>query len=74
MASNNETVAYERVRWTSIKELRWRLKVATDALTELQTRLVASVYDGKINPYKALEITERALAAIAEEGVKDGKQ
>ena len=56
-----------------IKKLRWRLKVATDALTELQTRLVASVYDGKINPYEALEITERALAAIAEEGVKDGK-
>ena len=57
-----------------IAELRERIKIAEDALTELQTRLVASVYDGTKNPYEALEITERALAAIAEEGVKDGKQ
>ena len=46
-----------------VDELRKCLKVAEDALTELQTRLVASVYDGTINPYEALDITERALAA-----------
>ena len=51
-----------------IAELRERLKVAEDALTELQTRLVASVHDGTMNPYEALDITERALAAIREKG------
>lgn len=45
-----------------------KLKIAEDALTELQTRLVSSVYDGTINPYEALEITERAIAAISEKG------
>lgn len=51
-----------------IAELRERIKIAEDALTELQTRLVSSVYDGTMNPYEALEITERAIAAISEKG------
>lgn len=51
-----------------IAELRERIKVAEYALTELQTRLVSSVYDGTMNPYEALEITERAIAAISEKG------
>ena len=51
-----------------ISKLRERIKVAEYALTELQTRLVSSVYDGTMNPYEALEITERAIAAISEEG------
>lgn len=51
-----------------ISELRERIKVAEYALTELQTRLVSSVYDGTMNPYEALEITERAIAAISEKG------
>ena len=51
-----------------IAELRERIKVADYALTELQTRLVSSVYDGTMNPYEALEITERAIAAISEKG------
>lgn len=50
-----------------------KLKVAEDALTELQTRLISSVYDGTMNPYEALEITERAIAAIREKGANNGK-
>ena len=48
--------------------LRRRLKVAEDALKNLQERLVSSVYDGKIDPYEALKIAEDAIAAISEEG------
>lgn len=55
-------------RQAKIYDLRRRLKVAEDALTELQSRLVASVHDGTMNPYEALEITERAIAAISEKG------
>ena len=51
-----------------IAELRERIKIAEDALTELQTRLVASVHDGTMNPYEALDITERALAAVRGKG------
>ena len=56
--SNNETIA----------DLRRRLKVAEDALAELQNRLVASVHDGTIDPHEALKIAETALAAIREKG------
>lgn len=52
-----------------IAELERRLKVAEDALAELQTRCVASVHDGTIDPYEALKIAEDALAAIRGEGV-----
>lgn len=51
-----------------IAVLRARLKVAEDALTELQARCVASVYDGTTDPYEALKIAEDALAAIRGEG------
>ena len=49
-------------------ELRRRLKVAEDALRKLQERLVASVYNGTIDPHEALKIAEDAIAAISEEG------
>ena len=48
--------------------LRSKLKVAEDALRKLQGRLVASVYDGTIDPHEALKIAEDAIAAIREEG------
>lgn len=48
--------------------LRAKLKVAEDALTDLQSRLVASVYDGSMNPHEALKVAEDALAAIREKG------
>ena len=48
--------------------LRRRLKVAEDALQNLQERLVSSVYDGTIDPHEALKIAEDAIAAISEEG------
>lgn len=51
-----------------IAELQRRLKVAEDALTNLQARLVSSVYDGTMDSHEALRITENALAAIREEG------
>lgn len=51
-----------------VSELSRLLKVAEDALTKLQDRLVSSVYDGTIDPHEALRITENALSAIREEG------
>ena len=48
--------------------LRIRLKVAEDALQNLQERLVSSVYDGTIDTHEALKIAEDAIAAISEEG------
>ncbi len=48
--------------------MRSRLKVAEDALRKLQERLVASVYNGTIDPHEALKIAEDAIAAISEEG------
>ena len=49
-------------------DLLAKLKVAEDALVKLQDRLVSSVHDGTIDPHAALEIAERALATIREEG------
>ena len=71
IVANYENVIAAKDR--EIAELRDKLKVAEDALTELQTRLVSSVYDGTMNPYEALEITERAIAAISEKGANNGK-
>ena len=51
-----------------IAELRYKLKVAEDALVKLQDRLVSSVHDGTIDPHEALKIAEDAIAAIREEG------
>ena len=54
-----------------LKELvdaRILLKVAEKAIIELRDRLVASVYDGSIDPHEALKIAEDALAAMLEEG------
>ena len=51
-----------------IAELRAKLKVAEEALVKLQDRLVSSVYDGTIDPHKALKIAEDAIAAIREKG------
>ena len=48
--------------------LRSKLKVAEDALRKLQERLVASVYDGTIDPHEALKIAEDAIATIRDEG------
>lgn len=53
---------------SEIYDLRRRLKVAEDALRNLQERLVAGVYDGTIDPHEALKIAEDAIAAIREEG------
>ena len=47
--------------------LRAALKVAEDALQNLQERLVASIHDGTINPHEALKIAEDAIAAIRKE-------
>ena len=44
------------------------LLAAEDALRKLQERLVASVYNGTIDPHEALKIAEDAIAAISEEG------
>ena len=62
----------------NVKALRAKLKVAEDALKNLQDRLVSSVHDGTIDPYEALKIAENALAAMREEGcdpcnAKDGE-
>lgn len=54
-----------------IADLQLRLKVAEDALTDLQSRLVASVYDGSMNPHEALKVAEDALAAIREKGAEN---
>ena len=51
-----------------IDGLNAKLKVAEDALTKLQARLVSSVYDDTIDPYEALKIAETALAALRVEG------
>lgn len=51
-----------------IAELQRRLKVAENALAELQARCVASVHDGTIDPYEALKIAEDALATIRGDG------
>ena len=51
-----------------VSDLRQRLKLAEDALENLQSRIVSSVYDGSIDPHEALEIVERALAAIRGKG------
>lgn len=51
-----------------IVELQRRLVVAWDALEKIQRRLVASVQDGTIDPYEALEIVEIAISAIRGEG------
>lgn len=48
--------------------LRSKLKVAEDALRKLQECLVASVYNGAIDPHEALKIAEDAIAAISEKG------
>ena len=48
--------------------LRSKLKVAEEALRKLQERLVASVYDGTIDPHEALKIAEDAIVLIREEG------
>ena len=59
-----QEVEYKR----EICDFRSRLKVAEDALRKLQERLVASVYNGTIDPHEALKIAEDAIAAIREEG------
>lgn len=54
-----------------LKELvdaRILLKVAEKAIIELRDRLVASVYDGTIDPHEALKIAEDALAELAKAG------
>lgn len=56
------------VEQRKVDALRSNLKVAEDALRNLQERLVAGVYDGTIDPHEALKITEDAIAAIREEG------
>lgn len=66
IVANYENVISEKD--AEIAELQRRLDIAESALTELQTRLVSSVHDGTMNPYEALEITERAIAAISEKG------
>ena len=58
---------YDELREENAR-LRAALKVADDALRKLQEILVASVYDGTIDPHEALKIAEEALAAIREEG------
>ena len=65
-----ETVAdrIEAAHQRAVAELKRRLKVAEDALEELQDRLVSSVHDGTIDPHEALKIAEDALAVIREEG------
>ena len=55
-------------RLRKIDGLNAKLKVAEDALTKLQARLVSSVYDDTIDPYEALKIAETALAALRVEG------
>ena len=51
-----------------IKTLCDKIVIAKIALTNLQARLVSSVYDGTIDPHEALRITENALAEISKEG------
>ena len=58
----------EAAHQREICNLSQRLKVAEDALRKIQERLVASVYDGTIDPHEALKIAEDALAAMFEEG------
>ena len=53
-----------------VSELQRRLKVADDALRDIQERLVSSVHDGTTDPYDALKITEDALATIRKKGAK----
>lgn len=48
----------------TITDLQRRMKIAKDALRKLKERLVASVYDGTIDPHEALNIAEDSLAAI----------
>ena len=69
MKNNTITVdAKASINCEEIADLRRRLKVAADALEKLQDRLVASVYNGTIDPHEALKIAEDAIAAISEEG------
>ena len=51
-----------------IKILCDKIVIAKIALTNLQARLVSSVYDGTIDFREALRITENALAEISKEG------
>ena len=59
---------FEAAAKREVAELRYKLKIAEDALVKLQDRLVASVYNGTIDPHEALKIAEDAIAAISEEG------
>ena len=68
MILDSESQDKLRAKDREIAELRRRLKVAEDALRKLQERLVASVYNGTIDPHESLKIAEDAIAAIREEG------
>lgn len=55
-------------RLRKLDGLNAKLRVAEDALTNLQARLVSSVYDGNIDAHEALMITENAISEISKEG------